>query len=171
MRWRLCCPFAGIVAFVALAASPSFCWQLCPHFLRWHCCPWCTCVAASIALASLPVLCWSCCPCQTCIFAFIVLSSLPLFCWRLCHCCAGIVSLCTGIVTLVIPASSPVLCWCHCLCCNGISAVAFCPCAAINDLVLDFDRGLDHDANPKLAQALFHDGHSCNAITHQPRCW
>ena len=165
LRWRLCCCFAGTATLVALAALQSLHWQLCPCFLvlvllslvHLCCCQHFTGIFASIALGLLPSSRWH--------LAFIVLVSLPLLHWHLCHCCADIVSLCTGIVTLVMPASSPLLRWCHCLCCHGVSAIALHPFTAVGDLVLDFDRGLDRNAKPKLAQAPFYNDRFRNAIT------
>ena len=115
LRWRLCCPFAGIVAFVALAASPSFCWQLCPHFfcagivvlgapvlppaLHWRLCQCCVGVVALVKLASLPSLCCRHCLCFAGDSAIVVLALFPfalalspLSSRRLHQCCAGVIA-------------------------------------------------------------------------------
>ena len=115
LRWRLCCPFAGIVAFVALAASPSFCWQLCPHFfcagivvlgapvlplaLHWPLCQCCAGVVALVTLASLPSLCWHHCPCCAGVSTIDVLALFPFAlalssssCWHLHQCCSGVIA-------------------------------------------------------------------------------
>jgi hypothetical protein len=55
--WPHC---AGIIANIALLSLPALCWDHCPHragafaLLRWHCCPCCLPVAASIANWHLP---------------------------------------------------------------------------------------------------------------------
>ena len=61
--------------------------------------------------------------------------------------------------------SSPVLRLCHCFCCDGVSIISIHLFAAVCDLVFDFDRSLERDATPELAQTCVHNGCSCNAIT------
>ena len=170
---------AGIFAFVALVSLP---------FLRWHlrrCCAGVVALSAGIVgagvftgIALVPLSLMCCCPHRGEIFSLVALASLPAFCTGInLPYCAGVFT----VILLALPptaqfalASLPSLHWCRHRCfvvCTNIGSHMIVhidthgplhPFTTIHALI--FNRSLDCDLSPKLSQACFHNGGSCNAI-------
>jgi hypothetical protein len=121
LQWRPCCPHhASVVAIIALALLPSFCW---------HCHPHCAGIVALVALALLPLSCWClhCCAGIDTIIAKALSTSLH-WCHR-CHCTGTIAIVAMAplpllpCITILIALASPLLGWRGQRCCTGIFAL------------------------------------------------